>query len=532
MLIGKKIMKLNLQILKEELLPLKFESSYRTPAYARSCVYTRICEKKPESLSEHVIYLLKAENLPSVLKIKDKNYSFICLGIPKKAYREGICNLLYLPDPEMDLITLQNGLQEIFYKYNKWETDVMDAVSRKLSIKTIADYTVPFCPNPISCYGSGFRAIFHVDPEATRKTPEYYKAYIQEYGSCEPGNFIPPDEINLLMADPSYSTKMNQPEPFIYPGDSYGFRTLCANASINGQIIARLCINEILAPLTDRDTAVITILADFVTKAMHTQDIYKYNRPKDLDKILENLLNRHFVQEKKIDLILQSYGWNISDTYVCFCLRSKIQEELNYSLYSLAVLLSDYFYSNCYTVYNNQIVFIVNLTRIRTDKETLLRNTISLFRDNLLEAGISTDFTDFKELYYYFTQASWAIEIGKRKNPDFWYFRFEDYNLDYLIRCCTGKLNPYSAIPLGLKKLIAYDEKNLSDYTHSLKVYLQNDRNIAETVRELFIHRNTFIYRLERIQAISGLDLNDYDTRLLLEISFAILEEKSQEISG
>lgn len=399
-----------------------------------------------------------------------------------------------------------------------------DGLTAKMPIQKIIEYARPFCPNPIFGQGAGFRAIFHVGPRASEITSPYYQEYLHDYGSCETGAFIPPEEINTLIADTDYSSRMNDLEPFIYPGGPYGFRTLCSNAAVGKNIIARLCINEILSPLTDRDFAVIQILSDFLAKNMTYLDIYNYNRPKDLDEILDNLLGHHFLQEKKILSVLQSYSWNMEDTYMCFCLQVKSENDTRDVLYSLAMQLSHYFCSDCYTIYEGQIVFIVNLTAIKLEQDALMRNMLPVLRDNLLTAGISTEFHDFKQLYYYFKQASIAIHYGQKKNPHFWYFRFETYNLDYLIEKCKEHMIPSALIPEGLKKLIAYDQENGSDYVNSLKIYLKNDRNIADTVRELYVHRNTFIYRLDRIQTISQLDLDDCSTRLFLMLSFAMLD--------
>ncbi len=54
-------------------------------------------------------------------------------------------------------------------------------------------------------------------------------------------------------------------------------------------------------------------------------------------------------------------------------------------------------------------------------------------------------------------------------------------------------------------------------------MYLRCDRNISKAAEALYIHRTTLIYRIERIRAISGLDLDSYPTRLYLSICFQLL---------
>ena len=60
--------------------------------------------------------------------------------------------------------------------------------------------------------------------------------------------------------------------------------------------------------------------------------------------------------------------------------------------------------------------------------------------------------------------------------------------------------------------------------------YLLTERSISSTAKIMHMHRNSVIYRLNKIQEILGLDLNDPDVRLRLLISFKILELQSGHI--
>ncbi|MGI6110355.1 MAG: helix-turn-helix domain-containing protein [Eubacteriaceae bacterium] len=56
-----------------------------------------------------------------------------------------------------------------------------------------------------------------------------------------------------------------------------------------------------------------------------------------------------------------------------------------------------------------------------------------------------------------------------------------------------------------------------------MKVYLDCHQNIAETVRRLHVHRNTFLYQLERIREITAMDLQDADTAFLLSFVLRLI---------
>jgi DNA-binding PucR family transcriptional regulator len=58
----------------------------------------------------------------------------------------------------------------------------------------------------------------------------------------------------------------------------------------------------------------------------------------------------------------------------------------------------------------------------------------------------------------------------------------------------------------------------------TLRVFLRNERRLSDSLEELGIHRNSLIYRLERIQQIADCDLDDADTREWLLFSFRMVE--------
>lgn len=75
-----------------------------------------------------------------------------------------------------------------------------------------------------------------------------------------------------------------------------------------------------------------------------------------------------------------------------------------------------------------------------------------------------------------------------------------------------------------LLELYKVDGEGSSQLLESLKEYLIQNGNMLQTAKNLFIHRNTLQYRLDRIKAIINLDLNDYNTRRDLLNAFLILD--------
>ena len=63
------------------------------------------------------------------------------------------------------------------------------------------------------------------------------------------------------------------------------------------------------------------------------------------------------------------------------------------------------------------------------------------------------------------------------------------------------------------------DEEAMS----TINKFLENSLNISETARQLYVHRNTLVYRLERIQKAIGLDIRNFDDAMTFRIAVMVL---------
>lgn len=71
-------------------------------------------------------------------------------------------------------------------------------------------------------------------------------------------------------------------------------------------------------------------------------------------------------------------------------------------------------------------------------------------------------------------------------------------------------------------KLIAYDKENGTNLIETMEAYFRNNGNISEAAKELFVHRNTLIYRIDKIKMILDSDLKDSEELLEIQLGFKI----------
>lgn len=78
-----------------------------------------------------------------------------------------------------------------------------------------------------------------------------------------------------------------------------------------------------------------------------------------------------------------------------------------------------------------------------------------------------------------------------------------------------------------LKDLLAYDAEKNTDYLETLKIYIDTNYNVSETARVMHLHRQSLLYRLEKIESLCNLSLKKHSDLFLLEICIMILKNQT-----
>lgn len=164
----------------------------------------------------------------------------------------------------------------------------------------------------------------------------------------------------------------------------------------------------------------------------------------------------------------------------------------------------------------DKIVAIFDMKRVNADKDKIIFELEQFLLKNQLQGGMSTQFSDLKELQSHIHQAIYAFETGSSQAEPTHLYLFQGYLLKYMLLHAGGKLDARYLIPEGIMKLKEHDRAVGSQYIKVLQVYLENKCNITDSAKELYLGRSTFLYQLDRIKAILNMDLNDKDVRLTL----------------
>ncbi|WKY46571.1 helix-turn-helix domain-containing protein [Eubacteriaceae bacterium ES3] len=339
--------------------------------------------------------------------------------------------------------------------------------------------------------------------------------------------------VSELLEDPEYRAMISHKDVYLFPQKPFKERFLCFNIFDKSNLTLRL-----LLQITDSPDApspglvqLFRIFSQSLEKAFNVPSGISVRRHQDdqLHLLINKLLyETGSYNSETVCQILNPFYWKPDHLYQLVCLQFFEGSTWDTSISYVCNQLEASFPHSCAVRFDNDILLINNLTLTEPNaNKNFLSHLSPLIRDYTCKAGISDSFNSLLHLKSYHKQALKALHIGHKLHPDFWCYQFSDFKLSYLRHKLTEDFSAEMLMPPGFQTLLISDFKNHSEYVKTLSAYLEKGNNISAAAESLFIHRTTFIRRLERIEKLSGLNLADPRTIFWIGLSLFILEEKT-----
>ncbi len=174
--------------------------------------------------------------------------------------------------------------------------------------------------------------------------------------------------------------------------------------------------------------------------------------------------------------------------------------------------------------FQDELLMIINHSYPRKDNSARrLMDELSDFAVRYRASiGLSYPFRDAQNLLNYYEQANIALQFGGGEPGKV--YTCEDHAAAYIKSLLRKNLRT-DISHQALDILSAHDEKKGTDYYHTLGAYLLMNCDQTRTAEYLHIHRNSLIYRINRIQELLDIDLNDDNLRLYILMSYFIRED-------
>ncbi len=174
----------------------------------------------------------------------------------------------------------------------------------------------------------------------------------------------------------------------------------------------------------------------------------------------------------------------------------------------------------------NNVIVVKELAEYESSREIdKTANVIMeiLVKENIDNVHISygTTVNEIKEVSRSYKEAKMALDVGK--------IFFDERDIIAYSELGIGRLIYQLPIPLcrmfikeifGGKSPDDFDEETLT----TINKFFENSLNVSETSRQLFIHRNTLVYRLDKLQKSTGLDLRIFEDAITFKIALMVVK--------
>ena len=176
------------------------------------------------------------------------------------------------------------------------------------------------------------------------------------------------------------------------------------------------------------------------------------------------------------------------------------------------------------SINESDIAIVKQITASTTGEE--LEHTAAVIEETLKNElriktviGIGTVAEHLRELADSYKDAQTAIDVGKVFDTEKTIINYENLGIGRLIYQLPTTLCEIFLSEVFKKNSIDYlDQETL----FTINKFFENNLNVSETSRKLFVHRNTLVYRLEKIKKLTGLDLRQFDHAIVFKVALMV----------
>lgn len=133
--------------------------------------------------------------------------------------------------------------------------------------------------------------------------------------------------------------------------------------------------------------------------------------------------------------------------------------------------------------------------------------------------GIGTAVSGVKDLARSFKESQVSLEVGKVFDTDKSIVSYDNLGIARLIyQLPTTLCDMFLREVFKKGSIESLDQETL----FTIQKFFENNLNVSETSRKLFVHRNTLVYRLEKIRKLTGLDLREFDHAIIFKVALMV----------
>ena len=424
----------------------------------------------------------------------------------------------YILLPGQPLNRIIDLTMEAFEFYSSWETSLLQKIITETTLQDLLDLAHVVIGRPMNICNT--RAwIYAVTKGYGSYVHPHWKNYVSKDTSYELNN-----DISLEMKNRPLN-KDNRPT--VAYSTASGGMVLYADIVVEGERIGEIMAYENNRPFTEKDIQIMHIFQDVVAA-------YARNNPSVLrsrsvvSEYLQDMLLQKPLDHYNVGYLLNLYGWEADNPFVVLCVQAKKSGQSDV-IGRLCDDLEDSIANVQAFPYDNLAVALISL-KYWKDIDEVIQMLLKIIPKRSFSWGLSHGFRGLDSFLDYHRQAVYALEHAVRFRLPYSTMR------NIAIGCLRENLmqNPWlkSLLHPDFLTLTHYDIENNTQYTSSLYWYLFYSGNYTDAANQLDLHRNTLIYRINRIREIVHINPEDINEKELFLLSYLLYPYDSANLTA
>lgn len=391
-----------------------------------------------------------------------------------------------------DPAILFNRLQGAKERFDRWDEDMLKAILSGKSTQTVLDIAALRLTNPIAMFDKEFGLVMTAGTIPANIAGSIWESVLEK--SYSPPFVLTPGQGSDI------AQRLRQSDwPFQYHSEFLNENHLCCSLFVAGVFFGTFGLSE-FNPFTGGQIATLA----WVTKRMEQSlehNLGESGTTADMPYYILRILGGFDVEEPVIEFHLRQQKWKPSDWFQVLRIEPSVNSSLSpqecaaYRNPIRSILPESLVFQ-----YENGLFVLVH------SKAPLLPTRYGDLNREMerydLRTGISMPFQDFMFIKAAFVQSQHALACGTGTLN---YFR-QNYTKS-LLSALEQITDLDSFCHPGILSAWQHGDERDRQFFSSVQTYLANGRNLTDTAKKLNIHRNTLVYRIERVNEILGIDL-------------------------
>ncbi len=432
--------------------------------------------------------------------------------------------LLHL-EKNADPFSVYNKIQEIFLEDQQVVTGMrlfLDALFNDEGLQGILDVGYSILGNPLFLSDNSYKYLA-VSSGARADNPLMEKENALGHIEKEGIEFIRRNKVDDRVR--------KSQRPYYLQNPIHNNRgMMIGSVKIHDIEVAHIMMYEQNRMFTESDYELLHRLCRIISIEMQKTDFYKKNKGTMYAYFIGDLLDNNSGNIEQSRERMATLGYKLQNELFVLSVSNKYNATSESKQEMIIADLQAMIPNSLYVIYQNTIIFLINGCSEEDNHRFNNPKVNAYMKANSLIAGLSNCFSNIQEIRKYYEQSLKAAQLGQRMDNEPGLYHYESMTIFHLMEISESKdYNLLDFCHPAILTLRAYDEEKKTDFFNTLYQYLNFSQNTQQTADHLHIHKNTLLYRIEKIKKITGNPLNHGDELIKLHFSFKILEYLHQE---